>query len=131
MIEWGVFVVLAICLLILTNRQKEETKEIFKNAKYVPGEITFFTGGHGTLIIPKVVNSPGQSARVKFKYEIEGKEYIKSERDIDSKIPKEGIKVGDRFVIAYHKDDPEKVRVMFDKPIKNETDFAKYLKELE
>lgn len=131
MLELGIFIFLVSGFLIMSNKQDKETKAIFKNAKYVPGEIIFYSGGSGTTVVPGIVNNPGQSEWVKFKYKVDGKEYINTESDIEPKIPKEGVKVGDKFVIVYHKDDPEKVRVIFDRPIKNEKDFKKHQKELE
>lgn len=115
---------------LLKEVSKNETDRIFKNGKYVIGIVTEFSSGSGSLIAPRLLNQPGMPAYVKYKYTIKSKVYIKRYDANTTKIPLKGVKAGDKYLVIYHKKDPKKSRMLFDRPIKDSSDFERYVKDL-
>lgn len=74
------------------------------------------------MVAPTLVNQPAKLSYVWFRYTVDGKEYINQYDDLTSLIPAEGIKIGDKFRVVYMIDDPEKSRMIFDKPVNSNSD---------
>lgn len=60
--------------------------------------------------------------------------YFKLDRIYSGRIsdwPGKGIKKGDQFLVLYLEKDPRKSILLLDKPVKDSTDFKRYVKEFE
>ena len=125
-----VFVCIIVFIIIRVSGDKE-TKRILHNAKYTIGTVTYFNSGTGTIVSPRLVGQPGDSPFIKFVYTVNGLEYENSYSSNISRITVENTGPGDKYVVAFDKNDPQKSRILFDKPIKNDTDFKKYLQDLD
>lgn len=131
-------IILAIALFWLQNRNnriaKEKIRFLISSGKYTIGEITG----------KNYHSSQGLShlTTIMYTYTVDG---ISITQNIGSFIPKNmstkakhvwatdntNAEKGDEFLVLYQENNPENSILCLDKPIKNKSDFEKYIKEIE
>lgn len=103
----------------------EENQKIFDNPIYAIGELTyFFKGSNGTG-----VHSAVQLPYVNYKYNLNGVNYKYDFGIGQYYMPTSGFIIGKKYLVICLKTDPKLSRMLFDYPIKNSTDFIKYLEK--
>jgi hypothetical protein len=68
---------------------------------------------------------------VRFEYIIGGQKYIHTYDENKSVVPREGVEIGEKYLVLYLKNDPQKSRILFDFPIRESTDFKESIQKFE
>ena len=125
------FIALAIfcvCGIIIYKKiDKKEQHEIISNRCYTIGTVYFYSSLKDGLYVPPMINSPSNPAGVKFSYIVNNKLYNNQYNSDYYKMPLSGIVEGEKYLVIYKKNEPEKSLMLFNYPIKNDTDLKKYL----
>jgi hypothetical protein len=125
-----------ICTIILLffgykltdNNIKVHHKAIFSNPSYTVGEVTFFSESKSALQIPKSgINCPKQDAYVKYKYVVKGDSYEAYTEGRNFIFPNPNPKKHEKYIVIFLKSEPRESIMLFDYPIRDTTDFVKYL----
>lgn len=104
---------------------------LIENASYTIGTVSYYSSGKNPIVVPGLVNSTGSSPIVEYEFMI-GDSSIKNKYDaFIAKVPDEGIKVGEKYLVLYNTNIPEENRMFFDYPIKDSTDYYQHIKEFE
>ncbi|MDX8338182.1 hypothetical protein SLH46_03235 [Draconibacterium sp. IB214405] len=131
--------IFTISIIILTvivgmnhrNNGKSEKENLLKNGLFAIGEIIDYSSPKSALAAPNV-SSTGKPAELQFSVRINEQEYICDYDEWSGEIPHEGIEVGNKYLVLYPKDFSSKeFRMQFDYPIKDSTDFKRYVVEFE
>ena len=122
------FIICVIGLLIMHNLDKDETDEIYNNPDFSIGLITQFFSSRPTVYAPKIVNQPGQSSMVHFKFSIDSINYeMTQSAAYYTYTPSDSVEIGEKYLVIYHKKQPEMCRILFDCPIRDSSDFRGYI----
>ena len=123
-----IFAVLGIILLCILVAQKKKENEAFiidkSRTNFAIGTIIFYNGGDGGFVGGVIRSSP-HGPQVHFSYFVNNKEYEQH----DEYVLEVGQKEGDKFLVAYYIDKPQKSIMLFRYPVKNSSDYQKYLEE--
>ncbi len=131
MIEFIVFILCIVGIILFKNFFKKETEEIMQKGEYTTGTVLVFSSSKPTIHAPKTVNQPGQAQSIKFEYFVDGKKYIHTYGGNKGYVPSKGVKIGQKYLVKYLKRDPHKSRMLFDYPIKDSADFSRYVNKFE
>lgn len=115
-----VSLIVGVFVFILESKSKKNKINLYDQGSFTVGRITKYSAGA----------SPGTSRGYYYKYSIEGqKEYLKKESyKLPSHKERREIQEGDCFLVIYYK---KQARLLFDYPIKDNSDFELYLKRFE
>ena len=131
--------IFTISIIILTvivgmnhrKNRKSEKENLLQNGLFAIGEVIYYSSSKSPIAAPKISNT-GKPAKIEFSVRINGQKYICKYDEWSGEIPNEGIEVGNKYLVLYPKDfSPNKCRMQFDYPIKDSTDFKKYIVEFE
>ena len=127
------FIVIAIfcvCGIIIYKKiDKKEHHEIISNGCYTIGTVYFYSSVKDGLYVPPMINSPSNPAGVKFSYIVNGKPYNNQYNADYYKMPLSGIVDGEKYLVIYKKNEPEKSLMLFNYPVKDSSDYNRYIKE--
>lgn len=132
----NIFTVIIIVLIIIIgikHRKERDTydENLLSHASYAIGHVTYYLSGRSPIIAPKVVNSTGRTPVIEY-YFIVDRDTIRNRYDaFDGKVPSDGIRIGEEYMVLFKKNNPSESRMFFDYPIKDSTDFGQYVKEFE
>ena len=130
MIGWTIAgVCMFLALIIMKKCYNNENAKIFSNPNYAIGEILLYERGKSAIMIPKLANSPPSGPRVRYKFIIDGIEFIQNYDILLYDIPDSGPTEGEKYLVIYLKSNPKESRMLFNYPIKGKADFQKYLEE--
>lgn len=121
-----IFIIAVVGYNVRTKEKEEYQKKLLANASYSIGEVSKYFPQK-----MRILNGTGKSANVEYHFMANAKEYINKYEASDAKVPDEGVSVGEKFLVLYLKDNPEESRMFFDYPVKDSTDFKRYVKEFE
>lgn len=84
-------------------------------------------------------SSKGRTSSIVFSYAIDSKNYKRGDSRCMEDSPKAAIaftdpdkaRPGDKFLVLYDKEDPDRAVIRLDYPIKDSADFKRYVKEFE
>ncbi|MFA6922994.1 MAG: hypothetical protein WC223_01960 [Bacteroidales bacterium] len=124
-----IIIISFILILILNKTTQKENDKIISNGSYTIGTVSVYSSGKGAIIAPKIINSPSNPPWVKYTYTVNNKIYNNRYNAGNYKMPFEGVNEGERYLVVYKKDKPEKSLMLFDYPIRNDSDFEKYMEE--
>ena len=133
MTEWIIVLIIGgIILFFLLRSQKQEQERLINNREFTIGEVTFYSSSKPGFIIPKGSGSTPKPSNVFFEYKINDTSYEMrySSGPGISHIPDTGIYEGEKYLVIYDKKNPSKSRMLFKYPIKDSSDFERYVKEL-
>ena len=135
MIE-NIFTVLVIAGLIIFGTQHRRERHDYKNkllqyASYSIGEVSYYRSGRSPLIVPKIVNNTGRIPTVEYHFSLNGDTVVNKYDAYKADVPTDGVKEGEKYLVLYKKDNPAENRMFFKHPIKDSTDFMRYVKEFE
>jgi len=116
-------------IIIFNNINRKKIAEIVSNSSYTIGTVQFFSSHKGAIFVPKVTSSPSKPAQVDFSYNVNGEKYINKYDGAFFKMPFEGIQKGEQYLVIYNIHHPGKSLILFDYPIKNETDLNQYMEK--
>jgi hypothetical protein len=121
------FSVLVVLFFVGKFAINNRDKNTMQNCNYSYAQITK-KYKYGELAKGERYGAGSSLASVDFIYNIDGRKYHGR-----TSIPKKAgvINTGDKYMIALNKNDNEKFIVMFNYPIKDSTDFKRYVKEFE
>lgn len=122
-----ILIVSALFYLILMKHNRDLNNEIFGNPEYSIGVVTKFSGAKNGIGVPGAITVPARPSSVKYKYAVDGLDYENRYISSTFKIPLEGVKVGEKYLVVYLKTDPQKSRMLFEYPIKDSSDFEKQI----
>lgn len=108
---------------IVMKYNHDENTKIFSNPEYTIGELTYFSDAKGY-----VGKTPGRPSEIKYVYSINGNKLENKYVAGEYNIPFSGPIVGEKYIVIYLKSNPQESRMLFDYPIKDSTDFQKYMK---
>ncbi len=134
MYEYIIAAIIFIITIIVVSRSQQEQKD-FKNdllmtGKLTIGEVIFFQKSRGALFVKGIANNAGKRSKVSFYFTINDQKITNTYEKSHAYVPNDGIKQGDKYLVAYKRDDPNKNLMLFDYPIKDSTDFKRYVKEI-
>jgi hypothetical protein len=115
-------------IIVFNNINRKKIAEIVSNSSYTIGTVQFFSSHKGAIFVPKVTSSPSKPTQVDFSYNVNGKKYINKYDEAFFKMPSMGIQKGEQYLVIYNVHHPDKSLILFDYPIKNKTDFDRYMK---
>jgi hypothetical protein len=124
-----IFVILFLLIgsvsLHICNRKEREY--INNNASFTIGTITKYMEYK-----PPKLPKPGYNRRayVEYIYRVKDSTYKNGYQNNAFKVPYKGVNVGDKYVVVYNTDDPQKSYILFDKKINDSSDFNSYIKEI-
>jgi len=128
-----IILMLAICatigIIIMNKIDKKKINKIVSNSSYTVGTVQFYSSCRGGIFVPKVISSSSKPAEVKFSYNVNGKKYTNRYNGGFFKMPLEGIQKGEQYLVIYNVHHPDKSLILFDYPIKNETDLDRYMEK--
>lgn len=113
---------------IIVRMQKASQSFLKEEGTFTIGTITSFSGHDGGFNGGAVSGSP-HGTFLEFKYIINNKEYVQNYGGDDYFIPEIGQKEGDNFLVFYHNKNPKESMMLFNYPIKDSNDFARYMEE--
>jgi hypothetical protein len=123
-----VFVICVLLVLILGYYLKREAEIIKEKGKLSIGTVLVFDGSKPTIT---GLNQPGRTRSVKFEIVVEGKKYFVNNSNFSfSRIPRNGVEVGQKYLVKYLESDPRKRLMLFDYPIRDSSDFKNYINVL-
>ena len=100
-----------VSVLLFSYSCRKDTGVILANAAYAIGQVTDF-------------NNVKSLRSVWYKFNV-GMDTITNNSEYHA--PLNGVALGDKFIVIYKKDDPRKSIMVFDYPIKDSTDYKKYV----
>ena len=101
--------------LIVSNNDKKKHQQLISRGIYAIAEISFYK--------PR----DARPSKVRYTFVIKGQIYKDSQ---SSRIPSE-VKVGNKYFLLVNEEDYKKTEIFFNYPIKDSTDFKRYVKEFE
>jgi len=113
-----VFVLALIASIYFIMRNHDKINSILDDPEYTIGTVECF--------MPEGRLNMAPSSSVRYRYTVDGVEF-ESTRSL--RLPREGIEKGDRFIVAYSNKNAENSVMLFDYPIKEDSDFEKWLEE--
>ncbi len=113
----------------IMRHNSNENKKIFNNPEYTIGVVTYFSNAKGVIGVPNTVTVPAKSAEIKYKYEVGGDSIENGYVDGEFKVPFSGPIAGEKYLVIYLKANPQKSRMLFDYPVKDSSDYTKYMEE--
>jgi|GEM_PF-1203631 len=130
-VTFFLLVIIAVIFIIISNNiNRKKIAEIVSNSSYTIGTVQFYSSQKGAaLYVPKVISSSTQPADVKFSYNVNGEKYTNRYDEAFFKMPSEGIQKGEQYLVIYNVRHPDKSLILFDYPIKNETDLDRYMEK--
>ena len=133
-IENVLFAILVIIGVIIGMRHRKEMSDfrekLITNAAYSIGEVTYYLSGKSTMI-GKFFNNTGRDAEVEYHFIVGTNDYKNRYSSYFGEVPNDGVAVGERYLVLYNKDSLEQNRMYFKNPIKDSTDFKRYVQEFE
>ena len=125
---WESILILSIILIIflLYYYKQSEYKNISRNAGYSIGTILKYNERTHKRDVRHTITKP---AYIEFKYNYKDTILFNYYSENSFYIPANSVKVGEKFLVAYSKDKPQKSMVLFDKPIRDSSDYKRYLLE--
>ena len=135
MIE-NIFTVLVIAGLIILGTKHRRERHVYKNkllhyASYSIGEVSYYRSGRNSLIVPRIANNTGRTPTVEYYFSLNGDTFVNKYDAYKADVPTKGVKEGGKYLVLYNKSNPAENRMFFDYPIKDSTDFKRYVKEFE
>ena len=133
MIQWIIYTIITVVILIFVLRlQKEGNERIINNGEFTIGEVTFYSSRKSGFIVPDGTGSTAKPSEVSIKYTIDTNIYKNRYNNGPgiSHIPNTGIQEGEKYLVIYNKNNPSKSRMLFKYPIKDSSDFERYVKDL-
>jgi len=116
-----VFVLALIASGYFIKSNRDHIRGILEDCNYTIGTVkTFFEAK------PVMWGTGGRGQSVRFRYTVGGVEF---EGTRSLRLPHEGIEKGDRFIVAYSNKNAENSVMLFDHPIREDSDFEKWLEE--
>lgn len=110
---------------------RDVNKKIFSNPGFAIGELTYFSEAkNGIGAAGSIIYASGVSSDIKYVYTINNKIFENEYGQESYKVPDSGPIAGEKYLVIYFKSDPKKSRMLFDYPIKDSTDFLRYLEKL-
>ena len=116
-------------LVIMIKINIAENKQIFSNPEYSMGELKSYSGRVGAIVVPNLVNFQPKPASVTYSFRVGTSIYFNSYNDAKYIIPSSLESDKGFYVVIYLKSDPKKSLILFNYPVKDSTDFARYLEE--
>jgi len=132
----NIFVLIVVIAMIILGTIKQDEREkylhdLIQHASYSIGEVSYYSEQKNSIIAPKFANSTGKAPSVKYKFKV-GDCLCSNKYDaFTARVPSVGINEGEKYLVLYDKDNPEENRMFFDYPIKDSTDFNRFVKEFE
>jgi hypothetical protein len=129
---WETILISSIILIIiiLYFYKQSEYKIIARNAGYSIGTILKYNERtHKNGISGGSAHTTTIPAYIEFKYNYKDTILFNYYSENSFYIPANSVKVGEKFLVAYSKDKPQKSMVLFDKPIRDSSDYKRYLLE--
>jgi len=127
------YIILGACIfaaiILMNSINKNENERIFANPNYTIGEVVYYSPSKGAIMVPNVVNAPPKSAEIKYVFLIDKQEFTNYYNAGIYKVPPEGIKVGEKYLVVYLKTNSQKSRMLFDYPVTDSADFTRYMEE--
>ena len=133
MAEWIFGIIVCILLFIFVSRsQKQGNKRILNNGEFTIGEVTFYSSSKPGFIVPRGTGSTAKPTEVSIKYKIDNTTYkYRYNKGPGIKhIPDAAVRKGEKYLVIYNKNNPNKSRMLFKYPIKDSGDFERYVKDL-
>jgi len=133
MIQWIIYTIVTIVILIFVLRlQKEGNERIINNGELTIGEVTFYSSRKSGFIVPDGSGSTAKPSEVSLKYTIDTTIYKNRYNNGPGiiHIPDTGIYEGEKYLVIYDKNNPHKSRMLFKYPIQDSGDFESYVKDL-
>lgn len=131
--EWIIVLIIGgVILFFLLRSQKQEQETFLNKGEFTIGEVTFYSSSKPGFIIPKGSGSTPKPSNVFFEYKINNTIYEMrySNSPGISYIPDTGVHEGEKYLVIYDKNNPKKSRMLFEYPIKDSSDFERYVKKL-
>ena len=114
-------------IYIILKSKRDETKEIFNDPEYAIGTVTWFSEHKPSTI----VYWEQKSADIRFVYTIGSIEYEQYYDATTYNIPfKIDVNIGSQYLVIYKENDPEKSRILLDKPISDSLTLNAYKEKL-
>ena len=123
----GIFAVSFYVVIMKYNR--DENQRIFSNPGYTVGELTYFSNAKRAIGVPGLMAQSAKPSEIKYKYVVNNNNIENKYVDGIFNVPFSGPIAGEKYVVIYLKTNPQKSRMLFDYPIKDTADFARYMKE--
>lgn len=132
----NIFTIIVIVGLIFFGTQHRRGRHAYNNkllqqASYSIGEVSFYRSGRSPLVVPKIVNSTGRTPAIGYHFTLNGETISNKYDAYKADVPTDGVKDGEKYLVLYKKDNPAENRMFFKYPIKDSTDFKRYVKEFE
>ena len=129
----GVFIPVAVGILLFSTaiylaqkRKGDLRKKISNNIEYSIGTVTKYVGGHRGVIVFNVKVTQGDPI-INISFKVDTLQInTKSKGLLKSNM---GGSVGKSYVVVYDATNPENCILLFDYPVNDSTDFARYMKE--
>lgn len=123
-IIWCILFVVGIIILCWSlNRTETKIKEIFENCEYTIGIVTIF---HKAT--PKIGQfTDGTPRYIEYSFLINGVEM--THMDQSNYNQNDEVRVGDKYIVIYSKNNPKNSIILVDYPIFSTSDFEKYIEE--
>jgi hypothetical protein len=128
---YTIFIIVALTALYYVKKwNKSEILKIYSNSSFAIGTVTNYSSTTSHVMIPKL-GTYRQVRCVRYTF-IVCNEIIERgyEDSVLHKIPDLNVSVGDKYIVIYHRDDPQKNIMLFDYPIKDSADFNLFLKNV-
>jgi len=123
-----IFIATCIILLCILVPQKRKENEAFIKDKsrtnFAIGTIISYSGRDGGFV-GGIIRSTPHGSLLHFSYFVNNKEYEQH----DENVPEVGQKEGDKFLVVFYIDTPQKSMMLFKYPVKDSLDYQRYLKE--
>jgi hypothetical protein len=132
----NIFFVIVILIVVVLGTNNNQKKKQFKSelkmlACLSIGEVSNYRSGRSPLVVLKFVNSTGRTPAIEYHFNLNGETIVNKYDAYKADVPSGGIKEGEKYLVLYDKDNPTENRMFFSYPIRDSTDFKKYVKEFE